>query len=407
MCYSYSVVDILKSRVLYPLDRKIIGLGNRLGLYVKKSLSGVQKEEISKFYILHNRRWDMSKHIHGGNIYKYKNCTDFSANCNPLGTPESVIQAGIDSLRKVSDYPQVGYQPLRQAIADYEEVDSEQVICGNGAAELIFTLCKALNPKKALLMAPTFAEYQQALESVGCEIRYHMLTEDAGFRLKDDYLDALCSDFDVVFLCNPNNPTGILTEKSFLLKVLEKCRNNNIFLVVDECFQDFIEQPEEYTVKKEICTFKNLFLLKAFTKRYAMAGIRLGYGLCGNHALLEKMELCVQPWNISTIAQECGIAALKETEYVEHGRRLIFEEKEYLKQEMTKLGLKPYDSQANYLFFHGPEDLFERCVKKQILIRDCSNYIGLEPGYYRIAVKLHEDNIKFIQAVKEVMADRI
>ena len=369
----------------------------------------------------------MSKHVHGGNVYKYAGCIDFSANCNPLGTPESVIQAGVKSLQQVSDYPQVGYWPLRQAIAAYEsrnasafkkmtmedgipseniaensEIKPEQVICGNGAAELIFTLCRALNPKRTLLLAPTFAEYQQALESVGCEITYHYLLEEKGFRIQQDFLEKLTKDLDIVFLCNPNNPTGILTEKSFLLQVLKKCRENQIFLVVDECFQDFIEQPGCYTLKTELNICDNLFLLKAFTKRYAMAGIRLGYGLTGNAELLEQMEQCVQPWNITTIAQACCIAALQEHEYVDLGRKIIFQERDYLKKEMSSLGLKVYDSQANYLFFHGPADLFETCVQKKILIRDCSNYEGLEPGYYRIAVKQHEDNLQLIQAFREL-----
>lgn len=345
----------------------------------------------------------MRKHVHGGNVYKYKDCTDFSANCNPLGTPEAVIHAGMESMKQVFEYPQVGYQPLKEAIGEYEGIHAAQVICGNGAAELIFTFCKAYQPKKALLMAPTFAEYEQALESVGCENTYYYLKETDGFCLREDFLHALIPDLDVVFLCNPNNPTGILTDQNFMEQVLNKCREQQIFLVVDECFQDFIEEPEAFTLKNSLPFYENLFLLKAFTKRYAMAGVRLGYGLCSNADLLEKMERCVQPWNISTIAQNCGLAALKEKEYVEKGRQLIFREKDFLKREMEALGLKVYDSQANYLFFRGPIDLFEKCVKEKVLIRDCSNYEGLEEGYYRIAVKLHEDNIKLLDALKKIM----
>ena len=346
----------------------------------------------------------MSKHIHGGNVYKYKGCIDFSANCNPLGTPERVIEAGISGLYQSAQYPEVGYAPLRKAIAEYEKVTADQVICGNGAAELIFTLCRARNPKRALLLAPTFAEYQQALESVACDITYYYLENQNGFRIKEDFLQVLNQEIDIVFLCNPNNPTGILTDREFLLEILETCKKNDIFLVVDECFQDFIELPDSFTLKEQLDSYENLFLLKAFTKRYAMAGIRLGYGLTGNKELMEQMELCTQPWNISTIAQQCGIAALKETEYVEKSRRILFEEQKFLKKEMEQLGLEIYDSRANYIFFHGPEDLFERCLVKKILIRDCSNYEGLGKGYYRIAVKLHEDNQKLMQVLKECMS---
>lgn len=348
----------------------------------------------------------MSKHIHGGDVYNHRDCIDFSANCNPLGTPEAVIRAGEKSLQRIFEYPEVGCLPLRQAIAEYEGVKTEQVICGNGAAELIFTLCRALNPRKALLPAPTFAEYAQALDSIGCEICRYMMKEQEGLRITEDFLKALTPDLDIVFLCNPNNPTGVLLSREFLIKVLDKCRENQTFLVVDECFLDFAEEPSTYTLKAELEDYENLFLLKAFTKRYAMAGVRLGYGLTGNAALLEKMEQCVQPWNISTVAQHCGIAALKEKAYVEKGRQLIFEEKRFLIDEMRTLDLKVYDSKANYIFFHGPEDLYERCLEQKILIRDCSNYEGLGKGFYRIAVKLHDENVQLIRALKEIKNSR-
>lgn len=343
----------------------------------------------------------MKKHTHGGNVYQYRNCIDFSANCNPLGTPETVKQAIIESLESISNYPQVGCDRLREAIGAYEGITADQIICGNGAAELIFAVCRAVNPKKALLLAPTFAEYGQALQSMGCAVEAYFLQENEEFRLSEKYLESLHEGLDLAFICNPNNPTGMLTEKALLLKILERCRELGIFLVVDECFLDFVKDGEAYTLKKQLSEYSNLFLLKAFTKRYAMAGVRLGYGLCSNGEILEKMGLSMQPWNVSSLAQAAGIAALKETEYVEAGRQLIFREKEYLMREMSRLGLKVYPSEANYIFFRGPVDLFERCVRSGILIRDCGNYEGLEKGYYRIAVKKHEDNEKLIQALEK------
>ncbi len=345
----------------------------------------------------------MKKHVHGGNVYEYRDCIDFSANCNPLGTPESVKQAIMESLEYLPNYPQVGYAPLRQAIGAYEAVSPEHIICGNGAAELIFSLCLAVRPEKALVLAPTFAEYEQALTSVGCAAEHYVLKEELDFRIQEDFLERLTSKLDVVFICNPNNPTGILTKRSFLLRVLELCRENGILLVVDECFQDFIKEPDAYTLKEQIREYENLFLLKAFTKRYAMAGVRLGYGICSNRKLLEQMCLVTQPWNVSTMAQAAGISALKETEYVEKGRQLIFQEAEYLRREMEGLGIKVYPSEANYLFFKGPERLFKACVEHGILIRDCSNYPGLSEGYYRIAVKKHENNMRLIEAFQKIL----
>lgn len=348
----------------------------------------------------------MKKHIHGGNIYQYENCLDFSANCNPLGTPESVKQAAAESLERISAYPRVGCEPLRKAIGEYERIPAETVICGNGAAELIFSLCRAVKPKHALIPAPTFAEYEQALRSVDCQVEYFFLREEAGFCLQAEFLDAIHEELDIVFLCNPNNPTGILTERAFLQKVLKKCEEQKILLVTDECFLDFIREPEIYTLKPQLALHHNLFILKAFTKRYAMAGIRLGYGLCGNRKLLKKMEAVTQPWNVSTVAQAAGIAALKEQDYVERGRQLIFQESACLQKALGELGLSVYPSQANYIFFRGPEHFFDACVEEGILIRDCSNYPGLSEGYYRIAVKLPEENRRLVKAFQKILSNR-
>ena len=248
--------------------------------------------------------------------------------------------------------------------------------------------------------APTFAEYQQALYSVGCQVEFFYLDGKKQFRLDEDFISALTPDLDIIFLCNPNNPTGLLVEKEVLKKLLDRCRQLDIFMAVDECFLDFVPEPEKYTLKEYLKDYENLFLFKAFTKRYAMAGVRLGYGLCGNGKLLEKMESMCQPWNVSSLAQAAGLAALKETAYVEEGRQVTFQELDYLKKELSALGYPVYPSQANYVFFKGPEDLYEKLEKKKILIRDCSNYTGLCKGCYRVAVKNHEENRALIQALK-------
>ena len=209
-----------------------------------------------------------------------------------------------------------------------------------------------------MIPAPTFAEYGQALASTGCELEYYMLTENDGFVLSEAYLDILHKGLDMAFLCNPNNPTGMLIPHRLLKRILEKCRKLDILLVVDECFLDFVKE------------------------------------------LMERMELCVQPWNVSTMAQAAGLQALTETEYVEEGRQLVFREAQWLKDELVRIGYKVFPSEANYIFFKGPEELFDFCLRKRILIRDCSNYPGLTKGYYRIAVKRHEENVKLIEVLE-------
>ena len=209
---------------------------------------------------------------------------------------------------------------------------------------------------------------------------------------------------DIIFLCNPNNPTGITVPQDLLEEILETCAMQGIFMVVDECFLDFVKDPEKHTLKGKLEKYPGLFILKAFTKRYAIPGVRLGYGFCSDGEVLDRMEAVTQPWNVSTMAQQAGMAALKESEYVEAGRQIIFRESAWMKEKMRQVGLTVYPSEANYIFFYGPEDLFERCVAKGILIRDCSNYPGLKKGYYRVAVKLHEQNKKLIEVLEEVLS---
>ena len=209
---------------------------------------------------------------------------------------------------------------------------------------------------------------------------------------------------DIIFLCNPNNPTGITIPQDLLEEILETCAMQGIFMVVDECFLDFVKDPEKHTLKGKLEKYPGLFILKAFTKRYAIPGVRLGYGFCSDGEVLDRMEAVTQPWNVSTMAQQAGMAALKESEYVEAGRQIIFRESAWMKEKMRQVGLTVYPSEANYIFFYGPEDLFERCVAKGILIRDCSNYLGLKKGYYRVAVKLHEQNEKLIEVLEEVLS---
>lgn len=342
----------------------------------------------------------MENHKHGGDIYRHKNVTDFSANCNPFGTPESVKKAAADAMNRILNYPDTECEALRKAISDYEKIPAEYILCGNGAADLIFSLVLGMKPEKALLLAPGFAEYEQALSTVNCKIKRYYLKEEKGFAPEEEILEYITSDVDMMFLCNPNNPTGVITKQELILKILEKCREEHVFLVLDECFTDFTDAPYENTLKGVLEDYDNLFILKAFTKRYAMAGIRLGFGLCSNREIHEKISMVTQPWNVSIPAQEAGIAALKEEEYVKNSMEYLKKEKVFLRKGIEDAGLKTYGSEANYIFFRGPEDLYEYCLENGLLIRNCGNYEGLEKGYYRVAVKLREDNEKLIKILK-------
>lgn len=339
--------------------------------------------------------------IHGGDVYRHPNVLDFSANMNPLGTPESVVAAAVKGLQRIEHYPDVENAGLLQALSAYEQVPKEWLICGNGAAELIFTLALALKPKKAMLTAPTFAEYEQALKAVDTKIVYHMLEDKNGFLPGEAFLNQLSDERpELLILCNPNNPTGVLPGADFMERVRSICKKEQIFLMVDECFLDFADDHAALTQVPHIAK-QSIFVLKAFTKRYAMAGIRLGYGVCADLGVLERMHQVTQPWNISIPAQEAGVAALKETAYVRMAAQLIAVEREYLKGELSRMGLSVYDSAANYVFFRGPKGMKEKLLQENILIRDCSNYQGLKDGYYRVAVRLRKENRLLLDAIRK------
>jgi threonine-phosphate decarboxylase len=342
-------------------------------------------------------------HIHGGDIYTYQNMLDFSANINPLGIPESVVKAAAEGAALCAAYPDTQCRELKAALAAHEGIPAENIVCGNGAADLIFALALALRPKRALLIAPGFHEYEQALRAVGCDIQYYYLREENGFTLDEAYLDALTDDLDITFFCNPNNPTGIAMPRDFLLQVLTKCRQNGIRLILDECFNEFLDAPANFSLKPELTQNPHLFILKAFTKLYAMPGLRLGYGFSADEKLLAQLAEVSQPWSVSTPAQKAGLAALKETEYVTQAQAMVKQERTRLLAGLQELGCTTYHSMANYIFFRALPGLTEACRAKNILIRDCSNYVGLGAGFYRIAVKAPDENTRLLEVLKTAL----
>ena len=329
---------------------------------------------------------------------------DFSANTSPLGLPLGVKAAVINSLEDADRYPDPWCRKLTAKLAKHYEVDPESILCGSGAADLIDRLALALRPRQALVTAPTFGEYAVALERVGCDARKFPLRQENQFQLTEDFLDWITPETDLVLLCEPNNPTGITTPRPLLEQVLERCRAVNALLVVDECFGDFLNQPEEHTMVPML--EEHLLILKAFTKFYAMAGLRLGFCLSGNHTLLDAMTQAGQPWSVSTPAQAAGMAALKETDYARRLRELILDQRPWLAARLTALGCSVVPGEAIYLLFFcpGPE-LDAKLRRRGILIRNCENYAGLCPGWYRVAVRTEPENQRLVAALSEVICN--
>ena len=339
---------------------------------------------------------------HGGDIYGGGVTLDFSANTNPYGTPEGVLNAVKAALPEMHRYPDPYCRCLVDAIADFEGVDKKYILCGSGAAELIYAYCAAVRPKTALELAPTFSEYSLGLKRVGTAVKHYYLTPDNDFRLDEHFLYHLEDTTpEAVFLCNPNNPTGALIEPELLERILDFCGKSEIRLFLDECFLDLSDNGQ--SMKAYLRDYPNLFLLKAFTKSYGMAGIRLGYCLCSDSELLTAMAREVQPWNVSSLAQAAGIAALKETDFLNRTKELIQMERPWLKDRLESFGFRVCPSEVNYLLFQGPTDLHRKLKEKGIAIRNCDNYPGLCPGWYRVAVRRHEENEALIAAIGGIL----
>lgn len=340
--------------------------------------------------------------IHGGDIYKYKPKYDFSANINPLGINEAILTAARDSLRDIANYPDVRCEKLRYSLSSKLHVPDEYLYFGNGAADVLFTLVLASKPKKALLVSPTFAEYEQALQSVDCEISYYELNSSNGFSVTENYLSALTLELNMAILCNPNNPVGNTISHELLLRILNRCAELNIMLAVDECFNDFLENPEYHTLTLELARNNNLVILRAFTKMYAMAGLRLGYLMSSNAELLAKMNSVSQPWSVSIPAQAAGVVAIDQEEYVAKTRTYIKKEREFLCEALSVLRIQYFEPEANYIFFYDRIDWYKELLEEGILIRDCSNYRGLSKGYYRIAIRTRVENEALIKAMRKI-----
>lgn len=348
----------------------------------------------------------MSIQIHGGDIYRNRNVLDFSVNSNPLGVPKTVVEAVRNKAEEIIHYPDIYCERLTESISRFEGVSEKEIICGNGAAELFFAAVFAVRPKKALLLSPAFSEYERALKAVDAEIRYLALSEERAFEVDDSLLAQIVPELDMMFLCNPNNPTGCVISRELLEDVLEKCRLNRVLLVLDECFIDFLEEPEMYEMKGIRHRYRELFIVKAFTKLFAVPGLRLGYGISGNQQLLHKMQEILQPWNVSALAQEGGAAALTDCgeycveKYIKDTRKYVARERKYLTEALGEMGFQMYNSKANYVFFCGEPGLYQKALEAGFLIRDCSGYRGLSPGFYRIAVRRREENERFITWLK-------
>lgn len=330
----------------------------------------------------------MTERIHGGDWAGFHEefgqpPLDFSASISPLGVPEGVKRAAAKAAESADRYPDPQCRELCRDIAGYEDVPASYVLCGAGAADLIWRTVLAIHPQTAVIQAPTFGEYRAALEFAGCEISHDW-----------------SSNPDIIILCTPNNPTGELLP----VETLEEAAKTGAVVLIDECFLDFTDEPAEYDFTGKLADYPNVLVLKAFTKIYAMAGFRLGYLLGSDTSLLKRISLAGPPWAVSSVAQAAGLAALREEEYKRQVRNLVSVERPWLLERLQQLGLQTVPGRANFLLFRAGCSTGESLKKRGILVRTCGDFEGLDESWIRIAVRTHEDNEKLICALQEVLA---
>lgn len=312
-------------------------------------------------------------------------------------------KAAAEALAQGAEYPDMSYRRLCQAIGSHYGISAEYIIPGNGASDLIWRAAAVIRGKRVLLTAPTFSEYEGALTAFGCKVNRHVLTAQNLYSLTDDILEKITPDLGAFFLCNPNNPTGRTVEHELLMEILTRCKEYNVLLWVDECFNGFLDNPREHSLQDQLNRNHNLVILQAVTKLYAMAGLRLGFAFCAGRKLREQLWGFGQSWPVSVVAQEAGIAALQDVEYLEHSLSLIRRERERIKNMLEAASIEVMGGEANYLFFHTDIPAFEkRLAREGFLIRNCATYPGLKNGYYRIALRMPKDNDKLIADIQKM-----
>ncbi len=354
---------------------------------------------------------------HGGNIKqicdKYglspDEIIDFSASINPLGCPEVVRKAVSEQFNDILHYPDSQCTDLRKTIAEKIPCNESNVIVGNGSNELFYLIPRALKPAKGVLLQPTFGEFKDAFYNSNVEV-VEIINDDKEFSVMNTNISRLKSIKDgMVFLCNPNNPTGQLTRKEDIIELVNA--NPKRMIVIDEAFMDFVEDDEKYSVIKDAPLLENLIVVRSLTKFYGFPGLRLGY-LVTNESIANKLMRYKEPWTVNTIAQVAGIAAINDKEFAANTHEYVSGEKIFLYDGLTKIsGIHPFQPTVNFILVRIEDSgitlskIQNLLLKNNILIRNCSNFVGLDEKYFRVAVKTREDNQKLLNALKLIMGD--
>ena len=334
----------------------------------------------------------ISQDKHGGNIYSNNICLDFSVNINPLGLPLAVADAVHKAGSLLEAYPEYEAKSLQGKIADTLNIEAERIVVTSGASEAFMAINHAYNPTDGYICCPCFSGYEHALCAV--DARVNKLTTLSDYENVNQY------EGGVFYIANPNNPDGICVASDIVERVIRSVAALGGIAVVDECFLPLSNSYNQSIIEKNLPN--NVFVVRSFTKTFAMPGIRLGYVVCGSTDNAAMVRRQLPEWNVSGIAIAAGMAALDCMDEISRARDLILVEREFLTEELTKLGMQVKKSDANFILFSGPLGLREKLIDKGILIRDCSNYDSLGPGYYRVAVKDRDSNRMLIKMMERL-----
>lgn len=354
----------------------------------------------------------MKQFLHGGHKRGFarqfgiheEEIIDFSANGNPWGPPESVLRRYQESFPLLSAYPDPETSLLKKEIARHFPLWPENVIVGNGATELIYVIIQFLKPRSALLVEPTFLEYRRALNLYGVEVRSLLLKEKSDFSLSFSELLNAARGIELVILANPNNPTGKILERNEVLAFLEEMKRRGIFVILDEAFIDWM--PEQSLVSA-VTDNVSFFLIRSLTKFFNLPGIRIGYG-CGSRRLIERLENIKITWSVNGLAEVLGVEALEDSEFQRKSRELLDKEKDFLLKEFADLEeLKVFPSAANFFLVKIRNsmpvgELVAKLAKDKIMIRDASNFVGLDNQFFRVAIRRRDENQVLMASLRKV-----
>lgn len=348
------------------------------------------------------------EHFHGSDLEKIEkiygikkeDITSFSANVNPLGISPKLRRGLAEKIDAITGYPDREYTSLRKCIAAYADTNMEHIVVGNGSTELISLFIQLTGPKKAFILGPTYSEYEREISLGGGSSHYYRLDEACDFRLDVESLGReLSSEFDLLVICNPNNPTSSAIPNSDMRKILDICKQKDILCMVDETYVEFTEDINRITSIPLTHFYNNLIILRGISKFFAAPGLRLGYAVCGNMDLVKEVNKRKNPWTINTLAAIAGEIMFTDEDYIKETRKLISAERSRICRMLGSCGnIKVYPPAANFVLLKilkeglTAAELFDAAIRKGFMIRDCSTFPFLDQKFIRFCFMSPEKN---------------